>query len=352
MFSSIKRSLRKAFRIDAVNSAADATAPAFDMPPEEYEREVRKFRQGDVVDIPSLLIGTASRSSVCETPSGAVLLTQTCDAVLPTKPNVVLSPVAKLTGNSANEAASGRVLRYVPIPNLGPEYFADLHVIVTIPKVDFASFSRIQGINPEDDDQIRRFGQAIGRRFERFPFPDNVTPWLRPLEKTILKKHDRRSAEGAALKEVVELRIECAAGWSTNPPLALTLCVIVKPGVIPDDTFGEDLTLPPDNLQSWLRDQDGNLVRKSHEIAEKLAKAREESPSSSVTYWLWLALAEAWAAQCKPSLQDVPLERRDSVQAAVSDFDVDVVDESKFTLQRYRHSEQLDLDHLSPPTPL
>jgi hypothetical protein len=39
------------------------------------------------------------------------------------------------------------------------------------------------------------------------------------------------------------------------------------------------------------------------------------------------------------------------VRDAVSGVDADIVDETEYNLFRYRRSEQLDLDHLSPPNP-
>ena len=53
-------------------------------------------------------------------------------------------------------------------------------------------------------------------------------------------KHDKNSPEGAAMRDVIELRVEAIGGWQ-NLPYALTLCVIVKPGVVPSSPTTSDL---------------------------------------------------------------------------------------------------------------
>jgi hypothetical protein len=65
---------------------------------------------------------------------------------------------------------------------------------------------------------------------------------------------------------------------------------------------------------------------------------------------LWLALAEAWAARCTPRERD---KGEKAIAEAVADGVVaaDIVSEDEYSLARYRRSEQLDVEHLSPPTP-
>ena len=51
------------------------------------------------------------------------------------------------------------------------------------------------GVGMADAD-IRRFGQRVARRFGRFPFPDEVVPWLTPLTDVAreVRQGDRRGA--------------------------------------------------------------------------------------------------------------------------------------------------------------
>ena len=152
------------------------------------------------------------------------------------------------------------------------------------------------------------------------------------------------------MRDVVELRIEAVGGWQ-NPPYALTLCVIVKPGLIP--TYpDDDQPSCPDDLATWLRTDTGDLPQASGAIANKLAKERTSSPSSGSVYWLWLSLAEAWAARCTPDVGKRSSEDAAKIRAAVSGIDADLVDEREFDLYRYRRSEQLDVDHLASDPPI
>jgi hypothetical protein len=58
------------------------------------------------------------------------------------------------------------------VPNEGTGWFADLEVIGTIDKLALVRLSRREGVI--DDEQVRTFAGAVGRRFSRFPFPDEV----------------------------------------------------------------------------------------------------------------------------------------------------------------------------------
>ena len=317
---------------------------------QEDLRMIGSRRQGDIVSIDGLPILTDGSVRLHSTPNGAVLITQTCDAVRPEKLTVALAPVVHLEGVDASNARDGKLLRYVPIPSGGLEVFADLSVIATVDKARFLAASRTAGIDQADDDEVRSFGRAVGRRFGRFPFPDEVVPWLRPLEVVVQSRHDKDNSEGAAIRDVVELRVEAVGGWQ-NPPYALTLCVIVKRGVIPAFPTNDEPPCPPD-LAAWLRADDGGLRQTSTLIAGRLATERQREPSSASVYWLWLSLAEAWAARCMPDVRKYSSDEAAKIQAAVSGIDADVVEESGFDLYRYRRSEQLDVDHLSPPTPV
>jgi hypothetical protein len=293
----------------------DAPAPLG----ETHRQVIDSFRQGDVVTIDGLPVLGSDAVWFCRTPYGAVLLTQTCDAVREEKPTVALAPIARLDGSTASAARDGKLLRYIDVPSAGPDAFADLAVIATIDKALFATLPRKAGVDQTDDDAVRKFGRAVGRRFGRFPFPDEVVPWLRPLEVVMQSKHDKNSPEGAAMRDVIELRVEAIGGWR-NPPYALTLCVIVKPGVVP--SFPDDEQPPcPDDLTAWLRTDKGDLRQASSAIANKLAMERTRSPSSASAYWLWLSLAEAWAARCTPDVGKRSPEDAAKILTAVTGID-------------------------------
>jgi len=146
--------------------SCDAPAPLS----ETHLQVIDSFRQGDVVTIDGLPVMGPHAVWFRRTTHGAVLLTQTCDAVRPEKPTVALAPIVRLEGSTAGEARDGKLLRYIHVRSADPEAFADLSVIATIDKALFAALPRTAGIDQTDDDAVREFGRAVGRRFGRFPF--------------------------------------------------------------------------------------------------------------------------------------------------------------------------------------
>lgn len=145
----------------------------------------------------------------------------------------------------------------------------------------------------------------------------------------------------------MEFRVEATGGW-TMKPYNLTLVVIVKAGAVP--AVDDDVDCPQDLLR-WLRTADGSLRRSSGEIANRLyahaLTSRGTAPIPEEKYFLWGALTEAWAARCKPRANDAQVAGVVAGEAIVGELASD----DEYTLARYRRSEQLDVDHLSPPTP-
>jgi len=298
------------------------------------------YRQADVLEtftaVPAL--GPDGEPVAVPAPLGVVLVSQTCDIVLPTRQAVQVARRIRLGGYEAREARDRKRTRYAHLPQISDRDFADLDVIGTVAKGRIAAQPRIVGVNT--DEEIRRFAGDVARKFGRFPFPNEVTPWLRPLETVVASKARKNSPEGYALGQVVELRVEAAAGWG-KPPFELTLCVIVQPGTLP--TFvGDEIPDIPSQLNGWLYHSDGELIRNSADIAGRLEKAAD----AAERHWLWMALGEAWAARCRP-----PADAPGVIGNAVSDLVAEVLSADEFPLTRVRRSELLDLDHLSAPTP-
>jgi len=283
-----------------------------------------------------------------------VLLSQTCDVVLTDRLTVVAAPLVRLSGEILKQAAKGGRPRYVAVPAAGADAFADLDIIATVDKNILADTPVMAGVGPADAD-IRLFGRRVARRFGRFAFPDEVVPWLTPLTDVVTGKYGKATGEALALEQVVELRVEATGGW-TSPPYALTLVTIVRAGTLPE-LEEEDQIEPPSSLQQWLRDPGGRLRRSSGEIANRLfahdidASGKSPVPTPSERYHLWLALAEAWAAKCAPRGRDTD---DPAVVNAVAGGEVtaDIASDDEYPLARYRRSERLDVEHLSPPPPI
>ena len=307
------------------------------------------LRQGDVLN--------CSRVPVVEddgvvgwiaTPGGVVVVSQTCDLVREDPPHVTVALLKHLDTSEARNARDGKQPRYVPMPRISPDSFADLDTVASLTKAYAAKLPVVEGI--EDDTGARRFGQLVGRRFSRFAFPDDVTYWIEPLKRIAESKHDKPlSAEGRAFNQVSELRLESANGWST-PPLILRLSIILKEGTLP--TF-------PDDLVPEMDDELRNLIRPGGvlQAPDFLAQRIEIEDDPVRRHHLWQALGQAWADKCKPlpnRLNKMSASERARVLAALEggEIDFDVVGEDEYVLSSYNVSERIDLEHLSPPTPL
>lgn len=314
------------------------------------ETAERHLRQGDLVALEAIpVVRSAGSTDWTATSEGAVVVSQTCDLLRRDNLEVVVARAVELDPVTAKEARQGRRPRYVNLPGIGQESFADLELIGTVSKSHPALRRARCGLTT--DHQSRVFGQAVGRRFSRFPFPDEVVPWLEPLQRLAQNKAGKElSAEGWAFDHIVEIRVESSNGWK-EPPYSVSLAFLVEPGELP--VFPGD---EPPNLSSNLEDlirPGGSLSSPSH-LAQLLKD--EQEPESR--YWLWPALVEGWGLQCRPDIKR--LQKRygktfvEAVQDAIvgSEIPTDVLSTDEYTLSRYRRSEHLDLDHLSSPLPL
>ncbi|MEN8649723.1 hypothetical protein ABCR94_03465 [Streptomyces sp. 21So2-11] len=291
------------------------------------------------------LLGPAGDVQWLETPDGVVVVSQTCDVVQPKMTTVQVAPLVRLSSSLAGLATKGAMPRYVAVPEVGSDAFADLEHVATVAKSHVALLVPQRGAATASE--VRTFGMRVGRRFSRFAFPDDVAPWLAPLKDAVLKKAGKGSSSlGRVLDEMVEsLRLECAPSWDDGAPYHLKLLVLVKPGLLPvfDDT--EDLT-PPAAVYQWLYGDDG-LHRSPTELADRIISLGA-SGERLERLWLWDGFAGALAAVCKPKSTEPP-----GVQTAVAGhaFDSEVATIREVTYERVLRSEEIDVEHLSPPLP-
>jgi hypothetical protein len=266
---------------------------------------------------------------------------------------LTVCPVVHLEGEDRAFAIRGRNARYVHLPQKGEGFFADLAYMATCSMKMLRKTVREPGVDPQDDDEVTAFGRGVGRRFSRYPFPDEVVPWLSGLREIVLEKaNNERSAQGLAIDQVLEFRVEASAPnrW-TQAPYKLTLVLLLKDGVLLDSTDPQPIS---DQLNQFL-----NPTYRAKPMAEAIAKklmanqldSSISPPPMEDRVHLWFALAERWAALCVPKSQS---SQPDSVKNAVEggSFGVDLVPENEFSYARYRHSEMLDVQHLSPSYPL
>jgi len=307
------------------------------------------WRQGDVFSLGTVALLTENGPELRHAPHGVVVMSQTCDVVRCEGLHVTVCPLVKLDEVDRRNVERGTKPGYAAVPEAGDGLFADLSLASSVAAQHLAKHPRRAGIDPDDLEEVRRFGERIARHFGRFAFPDDAVPWLDGLRDVVLDKHDRpTSAEGELIRQcVAEFRIEASAPnfWST-PPSAVTLVVIVKRGVIPE--FEEPPELSKD-LERKLADAPGaatiaDLLREAESIADG-GEAR------AAKWHLWHAPANAWAAKCRPvKKQRAKPEVAAAIFGGALTSELATVDQ--FTYERYRSSEQLDVQHLSAPGPI
>jgi hypothetical protein len=301
--------------------------------------KMKKFRQGDVVLIRELpVIGDDGSVELRQALRGAVVISQTCDLVQPDRPTVQLVPLVDLDPDTARDAARGKRPRFVAVPSYGQNMFADLQVVGTVTKQYLSHFERRPGVSA-DGAAGSVFGRAVGRKFSRFPFPDEIHPWIKPLRELLQSRAGRETSPlGQIIESIAAIRLESAGGWRSHGPYDLTLVIILHPGVLPelDDEFDE----LPIEIRDWAY-QDGRLMRQSAQVAEKLRSA-----SGGAVQHLWNIFGESLGEKCRENGRRHPL-----YSSAVESLEVEIVSSDEFTFDRFQRSEEVDLDHLSPPVP-
>jgi hypothetical protein len=295
----------------------------------------KDIRQGHVFSVAALAADRAQERFV--------VVSQTCDVVLPKRPTVSLAQVVELDGTKRAEAATGTNPRLVPLPVLGEKYFADLCFIESRLKDDLVGLVVGRLVAPGidlDDEQVKRdFTLSVTRWFGRFPFPDVVVPWLRPLERVVREKYRKQSSLGELLRKViVEIRIEEAGQWR-QPPYTLEVHTIVRAEVLP--TLDDNASPVTDDFLGTLREPDDD-VRSPAWLADIYARTTEAQQRPHVLH----ALAESFADLCEPASQYAEDE---AVMSAVTAVEWQLWSDDEFPLARVRKSEPLDLEYLSEP---
>lgn len=296
--------------------------------------EVADLRQGDIVDVKSLPLKW-DRPGELACDEGVVLISQTCDLVRNHRAEAQVAPLVRLGADEASQARSGRLPRYVPVSTLGPNYFADLSFIATVHKNHLIGKVRSHGLDQSSHQQISAFSQAVGRRFSRFAFPDEVTPWIKPLQDILRSKAPKaRSPLHLPLQYIVELRLEAIRGWTAEPPYDLVLLVILAPGVLPE--FDDEAGAAQNKYEP--------TVKTIPEIAMTMPK--DGAPAIDKLHF-WEEFGDALARHCRPA-DGAPVE----IKEAVRSISAEVLSEEDLSYARVRRSAEIDLDHLSEPEPI
>lgn len=256
-----------------------------------------------------------------------VVLTQTCDIVRPPDQRPYLQVAALIRVSDANKAkryAEGETPQYVAVPEAGPDVFADLDRIITLEKRLIADCLHHAGV-AVDQEEVRRFGQAVARKFGRYPFPNYFIQSVEPLRSRVLRRWDKPdSPEGKVLADLVQIRVQ-PVPVEPSPETDLTLVFIMRQGSLP---ILADPPAPTTAIITWLA-----IHKQASEIATKLT---DPTIGPDDRAHLYSKLAEAWAGLCRPN-------------SAIRSVSGQIVSEDEYVLSDYWQSERLDLDQLSGP---
>jgi hypothetical protein len=260
--------------------------------------------------------------------AGIVVISQTCDIVSKNPdeaPFVVFAALTALSGSIQKSAAKGDRPRYVPIPQLGDEWFADLDKLVTVEKgalVDIEHEHGVLGTKEEAD-----FGEKVARKFGRFAFPDDVSLSLRSVTKRIKDRHDSdTSSEGRLLQMIEEVRLRGRPSWSVNSGLEVDVIFILKAAELMRPGPDEPPLEPSASTGAWY----SAAKRKPPDIAQRIHNSSDAADIS----WLWDRLGDAWAELCEPL-------------GVVSSVTAYVICADDMTVSEYWDTQSADLDYLS-----
>ena len=200
---------------------------------EQVDEQLSAWRQGDCVvgehwflfrtnaDRPltrDAAVAVAEGATNVETVvRGFAVLTQTCDLVrrCARRPFVEVSPLVEVDDRVLHEIRRGRRPNYGFIPGVARHRLvADLDRVMIVEKTVLAVWERIGGCRTDDD--ARRLSLALARKRARTAFPDDFVAFASPLVDRILRKHDKQSDEGRALRSLREIRVRAAPSWDAD----------------------------------------------------------------------------------------------------------------------------------------
>lgn len=288
---------------------------------------VDQLEQGDVLRCGNMPLMHSDKQDI-ECPDGVVVISQTCDAIR--RDRIQVAKIVHLNEIDAKDAAKGKRPRYIPLTALGPDMFADLDFVATLDCPPKQRLVLYNGQSVKTYSQKQLFRELIGRRFARFPFPDGVVTWCRPLQATATKSR-KQGAQGELLRRIDCIRIGDENRWEDPDEYELTIYFLIS-----DDG---------DNLPAYDKSAPHTPVNMKKEeaqyIAEALVRQYELVPTDGfLINDLWQKLVNVWIDSC-----NVRYRQSNSKVRVHGSGVVELT--SDFTYVDYTETEQLDFDYLS-----
>lgn len=160
---------------------------------------------------------------------GFAVISQSCDVVRKHKdrPYVSVASLTQVADDHLEQIISGYRPQFAAVPALTEKKLvADLDRVMTVDKRVVAGWTRTQGC--ANGEEIRKFSDAVKRKYGRFAFPDDFNEFVKELQDRIKEKHDKRTSEGDALRALEEIRVRAAMSWDAQE-VDLMFWFIAKP---------------------------------------------------------------------------------------------------------------------------
>ncbi|MDQ2942903.1 MAG: hypothetical protein M3R21_04435, partial [Candidatus Dormibacteraeota bacterium] len=166
-------------------------------------------------------------------------VSQTCDVlqVPEIRRFVSVAALVRLWGSAGSRARAGHQPRYVHLPGIGEEFFADLDLVATVPKRRLASWRRVPGVN--GDREVRELSRAVGRYYSRFAFPDALNPAVRRLVQRLKDRRHKASREGEAVDALRDIRVIADPEWEAAE-VRVNLIFLLPPSDATNDPLTDD----------------------------------------------------------------------------------------------------------------
>jgi hypothetical protein len=166
------------------------------------------------------------RAIITTEPPGFIVLTQSCDLVRSCheRPLVELAPLIQVPPNLVQDARRLKRPGFAYVPALADQnLLADLESTMTVEKAVLAPLQRQPGVTT--DREAADFARALGRKRQRFAFPDVFNAAIRPLLRRLDNRAGKDSEEGRHVDALIEIRAAAAPAWEA-PSVAITLWLI------------------------------------------------------------------------------------------------------------------------------
>lgn len=146
---------------------------------------------------------------------GLAIVTQTCDIVRSCQERPFLEVCPLVHTEEIRSVRDGKRPRYAHLPGLESLGFVvDLDRVMTVEKPLLVQLDRFRGCLSDQDQ--RNFAEALARKRARFAFPDDFTPFVAPLRKRMMNMHGKNTDEGAALRQLREIRVCATPSWEAE----------------------------------------------------------------------------------------------------------------------------------------